>query len=231
MNKFFTIIIILTITLTSCAQSNNVVTPEIFEKGLTTKNIQILDVRTIGEYDKGHIKNALLADWNNQTEFNYRIAHIDKEKPLYIYCQAGGRSANANAYLQKMGFKNVIELKGGMIAWKQAKKNVEAASNEMQLTMQDYEKLIADTSKIYVVDFGAIWCAPCVQQKPIMEALQNELKDKFVLVNVDAGTHINLKSEMQVSVLPTIFIYKKGKQTMRFEGLTPKDLLFKEITK
>jgi rhodanese-related sulfurtransferase len=231
MNKFLALILTITIGVSGCAQNNNVVNADAFEKGINNKTAQVLDVRTMDEYNKGHIKNALQANWNDTAEFNYRIAHIDKNKPVYVYCQAGSRSTKANAYLQQLGFKKVMELQGGIIAWKQAQKNVDGANNEVQLTMQDYEKLIADTSKIYVVDFGATWCAPCVQQKPILESLQKQYNKKFTLVTIDAGVHINLKAQMQVELLPTLFVYKHGKQTMRFEGLTPKELLEKELLK
>jgi rhodanese-related sulfurtransferase len=231
MHKFLALLLTITIGVLGCAQKNTVVNADAFEKGIKDKTAQILDVSTMDEYNNGHIKNALQANWLDTAQFNYRIAHIDKQKPVYIYCQAGSRSSKANAHLQQLGFKKIIELQGGMIAWKQAQKNVEGTSNETQLTMQDYQKLIADTSKIYLVDFGADWCAPCVQQKPILESLQKQYDKKFTLITIDAGVHINLKTEMQVALLPTLFVYKHGKQTMRFEGLTPKEMLEKELFK
>ena len=81
--------------LTSCnsqAQSNNLSVAE-FEKGIAQNNIQILDVRTPGEYQSGHLKNALLADWNNDAEFQQRVNALDKSKPVYTYCLSGGRSS------------------------------------------------------------------------------------------------------------------------------------------
>jgi rhodanese-related sulfurtransferase len=228
------IILILTIAISilGCAQKvATVVDAAKFAEGLKNENIQILDVRTIGEYNAGHIKNALQANWNNQTEFAARTQHLDKTKPLYIYCQAGGRSAAANAYLVQQGYANVVELKGGMIAWKNANQAVEGATETSQMTKADYDKLVADTTKTYIVDFGANWCPPCVKQKPIIDEIKKELGDKITVINIDGGVHTNLSKEMNVDAFPVLFIYKNGKQTMRFEGLTPKDMLTKEINK
>jgi phage shock protein E len=109
----------------SCnAQKTNVIDPSSFEKGITQKNIQLVDVRTPGEFNNGHIKNAVLINWNEQDAFKAGIALLDKSKAIYIYCQAGGRSSSANTWLQKQGFKKVYELKGGMTSWLKAKKQI-----------------------------------------------------------------------------------------------------------
>ncbi len=231
MKTLFNFFILFCIVSCQTNAQNSVVDAATFAKGLTQNNIQILDVRTMDEYNNGHIKNALQANWNDTEEFAKRTVHLDKTKPVYLYCQAGSRSAKANSYLQQQGYKNIVELKGGMIAWKQANQVIEGANTAAQMTVADYKKLIADSTKIYLVDFGAVWCPPCVQQKPIIEALQKEYPNKFVFIPVDAGLHINVNTAMGVSTFPTLFVYKKGKQTMRFEGLTPKEMLVKELFK
>jgi len=80
--------------LTACnsqAQQTNLSVAE-FEKGIAQNNIQVLDVRTPGEYQSGHLKNALLADWNNDTEFQQRVKALDKSKPVYTYCLSGAEA-------------------------------------------------------------------------------------------------------------------------------------------
>jgi rhodanese-related sulfurtransferase len=110
----------------SCkAQSGSKISIVAFEKGIAGKGSQLLDVRTIEEYNNGHIKNALQANWNNQEEFQKKVANLDKRKPLYIYCQVGGRSAAATAWFLQNGFTKVYDLKGGFSAWKAADKPTE----------------------------------------------------------------------------------------------------------
>ncbi len=124
MQKFIFLLLTVSIFVSCNAQKTNVIDPANFEKGLSQKDIQLVDVRTITEFNNGHIKNALLINWNDQDAFTSAIALLDKNKPIYIYCQAGGRSSSANTWLQKKGFKKVYELKGGMNSWLNAKKPI-----------------------------------------------------------------------------------------------------------
>ena len=95
--------------LLSCgAQTKTTVTPEEFEKAITKDSVQILDVRTPDEYASGHIKNTLLANWNDKPEFSRRITFVDKNKPVYIYCLAGSRSAAAAKEMRSIGYENVV---------------------------------------------------------------------------------------------------------------------------
>jgi rhodanese-related sulfurtransferase len=191
----------------------------------------LLDVRTIEEFNAAHIANALQANWNNESEFATRTNHLDKEKPLYIYCQAGGRSAAANNWLQKQGFKNIVELSGGMIAWKKENKPVVGVAPVTQFTKADLDKMMDKKDEVYLIDFGAAWCAPCVKMKPTIEELQKEYKGKFTFINIDAGVQINLQKEMAVESLPTFFVYKNDTMLMRFEGITTKEQFVKVMFK
>src|SRR3982751_607543 len=69
--------------------------PEAFEKAITNPGVQILDVRTIGEYNTGFITRSFQADWNNKEQFFDRTQYLDKSKPVYVYCASGGRSGAA----------------------------------------------------------------------------------------------------------------------------------------
>jgi len=84
-------------------------------------NAQLIDVRTPGEWANGIIEGAKLIDFQ-QADFKKNIAALDKEKPVYVYCAAGGRSGNAARLMQDMGFKHIYDLQGGMGAWSSAKK-------------------------------------------------------------------------------------------------------------
>jgi rhodanese-related sulfurtransferase len=79
-----------------------------------------LDVRTAGEYQSGHFKNSLQADWLNKEQFTDRIKYLDKNKPLLVYCASGVRSGAAAKWLLENGFTDVQNLKGGWFhgSWK-----------------------------------------------------------------------------------------------------------------
>ena len=86
-------------------QTNQLLTPEVFAKRLhETPDGQLVDVRTPEEFQKGHLKNALNMNINS-SDLEKRAPYLDKEKPLFVYCYMGGRSAKACEYFKKMGFK------------------------------------------------------------------------------------------------------------------------------
>jgi rhodanese-related sulfurtransferase len=194
---------------------------EEFEKGIAKENIQVLDVRTVGEYNSGHIKNALLADWNNKEQFTERIKYVDKDKPVYVYCLAGGRSAAAADWMKQNGFTTVINLEGGINAWKKNNKPLEGVSNEKQFTLEEYKALIPADS-VVLVDFGAKWCPPCVKMEPVLQELFKEKGTAFKFVRIDGGVHTDVMKAMNVDALPVFIIYKNGKEVWRKQGLTEK---------
>ena len=78
----------------------------------------ILDVRTEEEWNEGIIPNAVLNDIYKGQGFLYRLEELDKSKNYYVYCKAGGRSAQACAIMNQMGFETTYNLEGGFSNWK-----------------------------------------------------------------------------------------------------------------
>jgi len=83
---------------------------------LTNSEIQLIDVRTPKEYEEGHIENAVLIDFFLE-DFSTKIQELDKDKPVYLYCKSGGRSGKSSKILAELGFTEIVDLKGGFMAW------------------------------------------------------------------------------------------------------------------
>lgn len=81
-------------------------------------NAIILDVRTEEEWNDGIIPKAILNDIHKGQSFLYRLDELDKSKNFYVYCKAGGRSAQACALMNQLGFEKTYNLEGGFINWK-----------------------------------------------------------------------------------------------------------------
>lgn len=81
------------------------------------EEVQLLDVRTAREFEAGHIEGAQNLDVLNKGDFAEGIQKLDPNKPVMLYCRSGRRSANASALLEKQGFTEIYDLKGGFIAW------------------------------------------------------------------------------------------------------------------
>lgn len=211
--------------LSCTGQVNNTIAVEQFEKSILSKDsIQILDVRTPLEYASGHIKDALLADWTNKEEFARRTAFIDKNKPVYVYCLAGGRSALAAEQLKANGYAHVYNLDGGIKAWKAAGKLLDVQTTTPQMTLDAFSQAV-NVPGIVLVDFGAKWCPPCKMMEPILQRLQTEQPGKFNLLKVDGGNDELVMKAYNVTTLPVFIIFKNGKQVWRKDGVASEEEL------
>jgi rhodanese-related sulfurtransferase len=80
-------------------------------------NAVIIDVRTEEEFSEGYISGALNIDIYKGQGFVYQIEELDKSKNYYVYCKAGGRSAQACSIMNQLGFENTYNLVGGIMKW------------------------------------------------------------------------------------------------------------------
>jgi rhodanese-related sulfurtransferase len=121
MMKIFPILALLTLTLWSCASSaqssfKNEPISEL-SKMKEEKKAIVIDVRTPAEWQQGVISGAdLFIDYNSPA-FKQQLAKLDKSKTYIVYCRSGGRSAGASQMMIDSGFKNVINMQGGIMSW------------------------------------------------------------------------------------------------------------------
>ena len=80
-------------------------------------NAVILDVRTKEECDEGIIPNAIMIDIYKGHDFIEELEELDKTKNYYVYCKAGGRSAQACGIMKHLGFETAYNLIGGFSNW------------------------------------------------------------------------------------------------------------------
>ncbi|ASN07353.1 rhodanese-like domain-containing protein [Virgibacillus necropolis] len=78
------------------------------------RKAQLIDVREPQEFKKGHILGARNIP---VTQMKQRLVEIRKDKPVYLYCQSGSRSARAAQLLHKKGYLDLNQLKGGFKRW------------------------------------------------------------------------------------------------------------------
>lgn len=105
--------------IAGCATHNKVKTlsAKDFQHGIESPNVQILDVRTPSEFAEGHIKGAINIDFYSTGFVSDVTKTLTKDKPVFVYCRSGRRSAQAADILKKNGF-NVADLDGGILNWK-----------------------------------------------------------------------------------------------------------------
>ena len=118
-------LLIITLAFISCQgqqkKGTELIAPKQFSEEMTKDKGQLIDVRTSKEFKAGHIEGATNIHLYDQ-DFIDRINKLDKEKTVYVYCKAGGRSAEAVESLKLNGFQHIVELEGGTDAWTKAGK-------------------------------------------------------------------------------------------------------------
>ncbi|MEV4881748.1 thioredoxin fold domain-containing protein [Chitinophaga ginsengisegetis] len=218
MGRVFLAIMLMLTGITAMAQQQQAVDAAEFDKDIQQPGVQVFDVRTAGEFSTGHLPHALQADYTKKEEFKDRVQYLDKKKPVYIYCLSGGRSAAAAKWMRENGFANVVELDGGINAWKRAGKQLEGvAEKKPQLSVADYNKAVQ--AKGYVLtDVGAAWCPPCKQMEPVLEKFFQK-HPQVKKVAVDGGNDQDVMKSVDATKLPTFIFYKDGKEIARKQGV------------
>ena len=111
--------------LTSACGQDNFENTDVqgFTELVADSNVVVLDVRTVAEFTEGHIERAILIDQGQSDFVEKAKATLPIDKKIAVYCRSGRRSANAAGKLADIGYK-CVNLKGGIIAWKDAGKPV-----------------------------------------------------------------------------------------------------------
>ncbi len=120
-----------------------------------------------------------------------------------------------------------------MIVWGRHKlKNtpvVEDNEHILKLTDKNFNHQTKD--KTVLVDFWAEWCAPCRMMAPVLNEVADELKDKAYVGKVNVEEYQSLAQRYQVRNIPTMILFKNGKEAQRFVGVKSKEFLVQQINK
>lgn len=128
-NPAFLLLMLLAIVITGCttAEESQRKTVKIgvaeahklIEKNRENSDFVIIDIRTPQEFSDGHIENAINIDFYSR-DFRQKLSELDKNKTYLVYCRTGVRSKLAMPVFINLGFKEVYEMDGGIVAWIEA---------------------------------------------------------------------------------------------------------------
>jgi thioredoxin 1 len=95
--------------------------------------------------------------------------------------------------------------------------------------MKSSFKKIVSSKELVLVDFSAEWCGPCKTLGPILKQVKDELKDSLKIVKIDVDKNQSLSEKYQVRGVPTMVLFKEGKQIWRQSGVLQKNDIIKVV--
>lgn len=93
----------------------------------------------------------------------------------------------------------------------------------------DFDAFLASQSLPVLADFWAEWCGPCKMMAPVLQELAREWKDRLRVIKVDTDRKPQLASRFDITAIPTLILFKGGKEIHRISGAMPLARLKREL--
>ena len=103
------------------------------------------------------------------------------------------------------------------------------AEGILQLKDDNFDKEIVQAKGVALVDFWASWCMPCKMIAPAVEAIAKDYAGKVKVAKVEVDEAGETASRFNVMNIPTLIIFKDGKEAGRVVGVTPKEELARKL--
>ena len=106
-----------------------------------------------------------------------------------------------------------------------------ASANVKELTDANFEAEVLKSDVPTLVDFWAVWCGPCKQIAPTVDALANDYQGRLKVAKMDVDHHQIVPQQYRVTSIPTLLIFKGGRVVSQLVGAMPRSKLEAEIQK
>jgi thioredoxin 1 len=102
-----------------------------------------------------------------------------------------------------------------------------AGANVLEINDGNFEAQVLKAEEPFLLDFSAVWCGPCKVLAPIVEKLADEYKGKVKVGKLDIDDSPSVASKFGIRGVPTVLVFKDGKEAGRHVGVTNKETLLK----
>ncbi len=82
---------------------------------------------------------------------------------------------------------------------------------------------------IILVDFNASWCAPCRAQEPVIKRLAKTYENRVNILEINIDQNGELATKYRVQSIPTLILFKDGKEMKRFVGLQSESFIIQNL--
>lgn len=94
-----------------------------------------------------------------------------------------------------------------------------------QITTNEFQEKVLNSSVPVLVDFFATWCGPCKMMAPVLDELGQELAGSAEVCKVDVDQEMELAQQFNIMSVPTMIVFKDGQAVQQFVGVQPKQTL------
>ena len=102
-----------------------------------------------------------------------------------------------------------------------------AGKNVLEISDQNFEGEVLKSSTPFLLDFSAVWCSPCKMLAPIVEKIADENVGKYRVGKLDIDDSPGVAAKYGIRGVPTVVVFREGKETGRHVGVTNKETLLK----
>ncbi len=99
----------------------------------------------------------------------------------------------------------------------------------MEITDSSFQTEVTDSALPVLVDFWAPWCGPCKMVAPVLDELAQEYSEKIKIVKLNVDQNQQVAARFGISSIPTLIMFKNGKEAGKMIGFQSKDALKKMI--
>jgi thioredoxin 1 len=104
-----------------------------------------------------------------------------------------------------------------------------AGKNVLEINDLNFENEVLKSKEPFLLDFSAVWCGPCKMLSPIVEKIADENMGKIKVGKLDIDDSPGVAAKFGIRGVPTIVIFKDGKESGRHVGVTNKETLLKLV--
>lgn len=104
-------------------------------------------------------------------------------------------------------------------------------TNTVEINEKNFKSEVIESKQPVLVDFWAPWCGPCRMMSPVINELSEKFKGQVKVVKLNTDENQQISHDFRISGIPSLLIFKDGREVERIVGFNPSNILEKRLKK